>query len=202
MRQGAGNPFFGESTIRHSSDAKSRETKSSWYLHTQQKGKEKRAEASLPLVLTSFASLRVRLVMGYSTWWCIHREAHKSYRRRIRSTQLLLQTINISLGDAGLVGVVEANNATHAEEGRNEDTEVEETLAGRDVGVLLGTEDTKNFILLVDGLAKVSLLLRIPPAAVGVSESTLHAGRILVATILPLPLDHLGITTTRKTLYL
>lgn len=108
-----------------------------------------------------------------------------SYRSCIRTTQLLLQTIAVGLGNAGLVGVVEADNAAHTEESGDEHAEVQEALASTDVGILLRTENTENFVLLVDRLAKVSLLLLIPPAAVRVSESALHAGRVLVTTILP-----------------
>jgi len=109
----------------------------------------------------------------------------ESYRSCIGTTQLLLQTIGVGLGNAGLVGVVEADNAAHTQESGDEHAEVEETLASADVGILLRTENTENLVLLVDGLAKVSLLLLIPPAAVRVSESALRARRVLVTTILP-----------------
>jgi hypothetical protein len=36
----------------------------------------------------------------------------------------------------------------------------------------------------VDGFAEVTLLLRIPPATVGISELTLHAGRVGVVVVL------------------
>lgn len=107
-----------------------------------------------------------------------------AYRHSIGTTQLLFQTINVGLGHTGLVGVVKADNTAQAQEGHNEHSEVEEALAGADVVVLLGTEDTENLVILVDRLAEVTLLLLVPPAAVGISELTLHAGRVLVVAIL------------------
>ena len=100
------------------------------------------------------------------------------------SSELLLQTISIGLRSTGLVRVVEADNAAKAQEGNDKGSQVEEALAGGDVGILLGTKDTENLVVIVDRLAEVSLLLRIPPAAVGISERSLHAGRVLVAAIL------------------
>lgn len=50
--------------------------------------------------------------------------------------------------------------------------------------ILLGTEDAEDFILLVNGLAKIPSLLLIPPVAVGVSESTLHTRGILITSVL------------------
>lgn len=52
------------------------------------------------------------------------------------------------------------------------------------MGVLFGTEDTENFILLVNRLSEVALFLLIPPATVGVSEGTLDTGRVLVVVVL------------------
>lgn len=52
------------------------------------------------------------------------------------------------------------------------------------MGILLGTENSQDFVLFVDWFAKVPPLLLIPPAAVRVSECTLHSGRVLVATVL------------------
>lgn len=107
-----------------------------------------------------------------------------AYRQRIRTSQLLLQTIRISLGNARLVGVVEADNAAKAQEGSDEHSQMEETFAGGDVGILFRAEDTENLVVLVNWLAKVALLLLIPPAAIWVSELALHLGRVLVAAIL------------------
>lgn len=112
-----------------------------------------------------------------------------AYRKSTGTTQLLLQSINIGLGDTGLVRVVKADNAAQAQEGRDEHSQVEEAFAGGDVGVLLGTEDTENLIVLVDGLAKVALLLLVPPAAIGVSVLTLHGGRVLVTAILDMSVN-------------
>jgi len=102
----------------------------------------------------------------------------------VGSSELLLQTISIGLRNAGLVRVVEADNAAKAQEGNDKCSQLEEALTGGDVGILLGTEDTENLVLIVDWLAEVSPLLQIPPAAVGISEATLHARRVLIAAIL------------------
>ena len=107
-----------------------------------------------------------------------------TYRHGIGTAQLLLQSTGVGLGNTRLVGVAVAHNTTDTQEGSDEDAEVEEALASTDVGILLGTEDTENFVFLVDRFAKVSLLLLVPPAAVGVSELSLHAGRVAVATVL------------------
>ena len=121
----------------------------------------------------------------------------KAYRYCIRTTQLLLQSISIGLGNTGLVGIIEADNSAQAQESRNENTEVEETLAGGDVGILLRAEDTENFVLFVDGLAEVALLLLVPPTTIGVSERALHTRRVLVAIVLPLPSENHHCTVAR-----
>lgn len=107
-----------------------------------------------------------------------------SYRHRIGTSQLLLQTVDVSLGDTRLVRVVEADNTTEPQEGSNKHSQVEEALARSDVGILFGAENAEDLVLFVNRLAKVTLLLLIPPAAVGISELALHAGRVLVAAIL------------------
>ena len=112
------------------------------------------------------------------------REGVMTYGHGIGTAQLLLQSTGVGLGNTRLVGVAVAHNATDTQEGSDEDAEVEEALASTDVGILLGGEDTENFVLLVNRLAKVSLLLLVPPSAVGVSELSLHARRVAVATVL------------------
>jgi nitrate reductase NapAB chaperone NapD len=107
-----------------------------------------------------------------------------TYRQSIGTSQLRLQTIGVGLRNTRLVGVVEADNANQAKESSDEASEVEETLAGRDVGILLGTEDTEDFVILMHRLAKVALFLRIPPATVRVSVCTLHSGRVRVVVVL------------------
>ena len=54
------------------------------------------------------------------------------------------------------------------------------------MGVFLRTENTENFVLLMNGFPKVPSLLLVPPASVGISELTLLTGRVLVAAILEL----------------
>lgn len=107
-----------------------------------------------------------------------------SYRHRIWTSQLLLQTVRVSPGDAWLVRVVEADNTTEPQEGSNKHSQVEEALARSDVSILLRAEDIENLILFMNRLPKVTFLLLVPPAAVGISELALHAGRVLVAAIL------------------
>lgn len=53
------------------------------------------------------------------------------------------------------------------------------------MGVLLGTEHTEDVVILVHRLAKVALLLRIPPATVWISVGTLQRGRVGVVVVLP-----------------
>lgn len=107
-----------------------------------------------------------------------------SYRHRIGSSQLLLQTVNVSLGYARLVRVVEADNTTESQEGNNKHSQVEKALPRSDVGILFRAEDTEDLVLFMDRLAEVALLLLVPPATVRISELALHAGRVLVAAIL------------------
>lgn len=121
----------------------------------------------------------------------MHKPVYKShvardptYRNSMRSTELLLQTIRVCLRSTRLVRIVKADNTAEAEEGHNESAELEETFASRDVGILLGTENAQNFVLFVNWFAEVTSLLLIPPVAIGVSEGTLHTGRVLVAAIL------------------
>lgn len=66
------------------------------------------------------------------------------------------------------------------------------------MGVLLGAEDTENLIVLVDGLAKVALLLLVPPAAVGISVLTLHGGGVLVTAILDMSVNTRRLTRPAK----
>lgn len=107
-----------------------------------------------------------------------------TYRQSIRTAQLLLQTTLIGFRGTRPVGIVETHNSTERQEGRNKYTEVEETLAGGDVGVLLRAEHSQEFVLLVDRLPEVPPLLRIPPSAVWISELALHSRGVLVAAIL------------------
>lgn len=107
-----------------------------------------------------------------------------TYEQSIGPSQLLLQTIGIGLGSTGLVGVVHADNAAHAKESDHEASEVEEALASGDVGVFLGTEHTKDFVVLVHRFTEIALLLSVPPATVGISEGPLHTGRVGVVVVL------------------
>ena len=52
------------------------------------------------------------------------------------------------------------------------------------MGVWLVREDTKDIVVLVDGLAKVAAFLLVPPVAVRVAEGALHCGRVLVSAVL------------------
>lgn len=61
---------------------------------------------------------------------------------------------------------------------------MEQALARGDVGDFLRTEDTENFVLLMDGFTKIPPFLLVPPATIGVSVLTLHPGRVLVVAIL------------------
>ena len=61
---------------------------------------------------------------------------------------------------------------------------MKKALARGDVGVFLRTEDTENFVLLMDGFTKIPPFLLVPPATIGVSMLTLHPGRVRVVAIL------------------
>lgn len=111
-----------------------------------------------------------------------------TYGQSIGASQLLLQTVDVGLGDTRLVRVVKADNTNKAQESNDEASEVEEALAGANVGVLLGTEHTENIVILVHRLAEVALLLRIPPTTVGISVGALHCGRVGIVVVLPLRL--------------
>lgn len=102
----------------------------------------------------------------------------------MRASKLLLQAIRESPGNARLVGVELGHDSTQTKNGCDEASDLEQALARGDVGVLLRTEDTENIVLLVNGFTKVPSLLLVPPAAIGVSELTLHTGRVLVVAIL------------------
>lgn len=54
------------------------------------------------------------------------------------------------------------------------------------MGVFLRTENTEDFVFLMNGFPKVPSLLLVPPASIGISELTLFTGRVLVAAILQL----------------
>lgn len=55
------------------------------------------------------------------------------------------------------------------------------------MSVLLGTENTKNIVVLVDWLAKVTSFLLIPPVGVGVAELAFHGRRVGVVSVLQPP---------------
>lgn len=88
------------------------------------------------------------------------------------------------MGSRRLVGVEGARDSGQTKDGSNETSEMEQALARGDVGDFLRTEDTENFVLLMDGFAKISPFLLVPPATIGVSVLTLHPGRVLVVAIL------------------
>lgn len=102
----------------------------------------------------------------------------------MRASKFLLQSIGEGSRDRRLVGVVVAHDSAEAEEGCDKASEMEQCLARGGVGVFLWTENTKNFVFLVNRLTKVPSLLLIPPAAIRVSVLTLHTGRVLVVVVL------------------
>jgi hypothetical protein len=107
-----------------------------------------------------------------------------THQKGIRATQLLVQAVWECPGSTRLVGIEKADYTAESEKSYDESTELEQALAGGHMGILLGTENAQNFVLLMDGFAKVSPFLLVPPVAVRVSECTLDAGRVLVATVL------------------
>lgn len=100
------------------------------------------------------------------------------------ASELLLQAVREGPRDARLVRVELGHNSAQTEDSCDEASDLEQTLARGDMGVLLRTEYTEDFVLLMNGFAKVPTLLLIPPAAIGISELTLYTGRVLVVAIL------------------
>lgn len=98
--------------------------------------------------------------------------------------KFLLESIREGARDAGFIRVEEAHGAAKAQEGGDEAAKMEESLARRDVSVLLRTEDAQDIVILVDRLAKVAPLLLVPPFTVGVAECTLDARRVRVVAVL------------------
>ena len=107
-----------------------------------------------------------------------------TYRHSTRTSQLFLHPVWKSPRSSGLVWVGEAHKTAETQEGCYKATQVEESLAGSDVGVLLRTEDAQNIVILVDRLAKVPPLLLVPPLMGRVSELALLTGRVRVLAIL------------------
>ena len=102
----------------------------------------------------------------------------------MRTSKLLLQAIREGSRNTRLVRIELGHNSAQTEDSCDEASDLEQTLARGDVSVFLRTEDTKDFVLLMNGFAKVPTFLLLPPAAIGISELTLHTGRILVVAIL------------------
>ena len=95
-----------------------------------------------------------------------------------------VKTTGEGSGNCGLVGVVLTDNTHEDEDGCDKGTEEEGTVAGLEVGVGLGGEETKSIVVLVDGLAEVATLLLVPPVIVRVAESALDCWRVDVSTVL------------------
>ena len=95
-----------------------------------------------------------------------------------------IKTTGEGSGNCGLVGVVLTDNTHEDEDGCDKGTEEEGTVAGLEVGVGLGGEETKSIVVLVDGLAEVATLLLVPPVVVRVAEGALDCWRVDVSTVL------------------
>lgn len=131
------------------------------------------------VLITLHASLYA-ILLACARW----RGPRITYPHSSGATQLSLQTILKLSGVSNHIGVVEVHDAGDAEEDSNEGANHDQAGAGGGPGVLPGGEDAQQIVILVDGLAKVSSLLGIPPVAVGVTELSLDCGRVDVATVL------------------
>lgn len=107
-----------------------------------------------------------------------------TYPRGSGATQLSLKATLKRSGVGGRIGVVEVDQSGDAEEDGEKGADHDQTGSGGGPGVLPGRKDTQHIVILVDGLAKVSSLLGIPPSAVGVTELTLDGGWVDVAAVL------------------
>jgi hypothetical protein len=107
-----------------------------------------------------------------------------THRKSIWASELLLQTVGESPRNGRLVRVEEAHSPTEPEECHDESTKLQQTFASSHMGILLRTENSQDFILLVNWLAEIPPLLLVPPVGIGVSELALDSGRVLVAAIL------------------
>lgn len=112
-----------------------------------------------------------------------------TYYHSTRASQFLLHSIREGSRDCWPVRIVEFDSSDDAQEARHKDSKVEESLARTGMGVLLRTEDTQDIVVFMDRFSKVPPLLFIPPVAVGISELTLHTGRVGVVTILEVSID-------------
>jgi hypothetical protein len=82
-----------------------------------------------------------------------------THRNSTRTTKLPVKTTGEGSWDTGLVRVELADNTHQDEDGSDKGTEEEGTVAGLEVGVGLGGEDSEGVVVLVDGLAEVATLL-------------------------------------------
>ena len=116
--------------------------------------------------------------------FCIPELKLSTHGHSTRAAELPIKTTRESSRDRCLVGV-ELTDSTHQDEdGSDKGTEEEGTVAGLEVGVGFGREETKSVVVLVDGLAKVATLLLVPPVAVRVAEGALDCWRVDVSTVL------------------
>jgi hypothetical protein len=107
-----------------------------------------------------------------------------TYPDSTRATQFNLQaTLKLSRVRR-LVRVGQLDRKANAQEDHDECANLHETLAWLDPSVLVRAKHSHNIVILVDRLAIVPPLLLVPPVGVRVSELTLDARGVLVATVL------------------
>jgi hypothetical protein len=107
-----------------------------------------------------------------------------THRNSTRTTKLPVKTTGEGSWDTGLVRVELADNTHQDEDGSDKGTEEEGTVAGLEVGVGLGGEDSEGVVVLVDGLAEVATLLLVPPIAVRVAEGAFDCWGVDISAVL------------------
>lgn len=107
-----------------------------------------------------------------------------TYPHSSGATQFALQTTFKLSRKRNGIGVVEIDKASDTEEDGKEGADHDQTRAGGGPGVLPRREDAQQIVVLVNGLAKVSALLRVPPVGAGITELALDSRRVDVAAVL------------------
>lgn len=109
---------------------------------------------------------------------------YRTYGDSAGAAKFSIKTTRECSRDSGLVGIELTDDAHEDKDRADEGTEEDGAEAGLEVRVGLGGEEAESVVVLVDGLAKVTTLLLVPPIAVGVTEGALDCRRVYVAAVL------------------
>lgn len=108
-----------------------------------------------------------------------------AYADSARSTKFFFKsTVGKRPRSRRLVRIIQTDQSAKTEEANNKGAYRQQRFVGRDVGVLFGTENAQDIIVLVNWFPEITPLLLIPPVGIRVAELALYSGRVGVVSIL------------------